>query len=297
MFCCMSHNIQVTDEEEAKEKAKEKEIQRRSFKIKKELLRTRKNNHLGQGISSNVFKIKLDGNYVSCKVIKEGWEKEAEKEIKILKNVLELNNNKLPKFICCFKLSLNDTICYDFIEGHDLFEYLYRLSEFHNNEILIMETVLQILDGLQSLLLLNLVHLDVKPENIIVQSINPIKITIIDLSFCRNYEYGKTTALLGTIGYVSPEMLFHKKIYHNTDIWSIGIIIFLLYTNKFMFNIEDNVYKLNISEENITKEIINLNLYNVPKKMKEIIERCLVYKTNYRISVVGLIKLINKLYS
>ena len=156
--------------------------------------------------------------------------------------------------------------------------------------------MLQILYGLESLLTLNLVHLDVKPENIIIQSTNPVKINIIDLNFCRNYKNCKINNILGTFGYISPEMLFYKKIYYNTDIWSIGVIIFLLYTNTFIFNIEEDKYATNISTSNKVLLILNKYLNKVPKNIGIIVERCLVYNTNNRISVVGLISLINNIY-
>ena len=103
MICCIDRsNIQISDEEELKKEKLEKQIK----KIKKELLKTRINNHVGFGISSNVFKIKINNEYICCKVIKLGWEDKSEKEIKILKQITNLNNDMFPKFICNFKQNL-----------------------------------------------------------------------------------------------------------------------------------------------------------------------------------------------
>ena len=114
MLCCIGrNNIQIGDEEELKKRKLEKDIK----KIKKELFKTRINNHVGFGISSNVFKVKLNNEEVCCKVIKLGWEKQSEKEIKILKKITTLNNAMFPKFICNFKQNLGNVICYNFIPG------------------------------------------------------------------------------------------------------------------------------------------------------------------------------------
>ena len=294
MFCCSGGSIQVNDEEELKQA----QIRRNTKIIKKELFKTRKNNHIGFGVSSNVFKIKLKDKYVACKVIKEGWKKQAEKEIKILKAISKVNkNNRLPNFVCSFKQSLNDTICYDFIDGVDLFNYISESDDFYKNETLIAETIYQILQGLESLLEINLVHLDIKPENIVVQSTSPIKITIIDLNFCSDYtKNNKLDKVLGTFGYVSPEMLIKQTFFHNTDIWSIGIIIFLLYTKTFIFDIEDEKYLETLCDLNKITDELKLGLEKVPKNLKKLLKMCLRYNTNYRISVVGLKNMIDELY-
>ena len=294
MFCCSGGSIQINDEEELKQVQIKKNIKI----IKKELFKTRKNNHIGFGVSSNVFKIKLKDKYIACKVIKEGWEKEAMEEIKILKSISNVNsNNRLPNFVCSFKQSLNDTICYDFIDGVDLFTFITKTDHFYKNENLIVELIYQILEGLENLLEINLVHLDIKPENIVIQSITPMKITIVDLCFCNDYtKNNKLDKILGTFGYISPEMLIKQSFYHNTDIWSIGIIIFLLYTKTFIFEVEEVKYVEIMCSVNKIINKLQLGLSKVPKKIKKLLMMCLRYNTNYRISIVGLKNMIDELY-
>ncbi len=294
MLCCLSNSIQVMDEEELKNEI----ILKKKRQIKKELFKTRKNNHIGYGISSNVFKVKVDEEFISCKVIKQNWEKQAQKEINILKNVAKLNLEIFPKFICTFNQNLSNVICYNYISGVDLFTYISESKDFYKNEPLIIDLIRQVLNGLKSLLTINLVHLDIKPENIIIQSKNPIKISIIDLSFCLNLKKNnvKQSTILGTIGYISPEMLFNLKFYHNSDVWSIGIIIFLLYTNTFLFDVEDNEYVYNIKSSKRVNAIVKKETKKISKNFQEIINKCIVFNTNNRISIVGLIKLINSIY-
>ena len=293
MLCCIRRNsFQIGDEEELKKEKLEKQIK----KIKKELFKTRKNNHIGFGISSNVFKVNIDEQEVSCKVIKLGWEKQSEKEIKILKKISTLNHPMFPKFICNFKQNLGNVICYDFISGIDLFTYISEINDIDNDDTLIINIIHQLLDGLEHLLLLDLVHLDIKPENIMVVSKSPFKICLIDLCFCLNYKKETPDSVIGTIGYISPEILFKNKVYHNTDIWSIGILIYLLYTNKFIYDMEDEEYVFNLKSEYRAGLIKKDKLKNVPLNLSTIINKCLMFNTNYRISIVGLKNLINELY-
>ena len=149
--------------------------------------------------------------------------------------------------------------------------------------------------GLESLLTLDLIHLDIKPENIIVVSKTPFKICLIDLCFCLNFKKENPERIIGTLGYISPEILFKNKIYHNTDIWSIGILIYLLYTSDFIFNMEDNEYIFNLKSEYRASLIKNEKLKNVSYNLKNIINQCLIFNTNYRISIVGLKHLLSEL--
>jgi len=100
----------------------------------------------------------------------------------------------------------------------------------HKNKNKVLKIVSQINNGLFELFNNNLVHLDIKLENIILTSKNPIRIKIIDLESCKKINTNKKT-YCGTPGYASPEMILQHRYYYNTDVWSLGIILFMLYTH------------------------------------------------------------------
>ncbi len=293
--CCLGrHRIHDINDENITEKPSSNRELR--FKIQKQLIKTRKNNHIGYGISSNVFKIKLNDNFISCKVIKKGWEKETENELHVLKEIKKINSDLLPSFVCNFKLNLDEqVICYNYISGSDLQNLISENNIFKYNEKKIIRFLYQVCLGLKSLVDINYVHLDLKPENIMVSSMNPIKITLIDLSFCSNFKKNQKEKLQGTMGYISPEMIVYKSIYHNTDIWSLGIICYLLYTSKFIFGVEDEIYINNIkAPENINKTV-DFVMSELSLEIENIVSKCLVYNTHYRISVNGIISLIESI--
>ena len=72
-----------------------------------------------------------------------------------------------------------------------------------------------------------IVHLDVKPENIVVQANGSIK--LIDFEYARSIPMGSSftrmTYKCGTLGYVAPEVLIQGKAYFSSDVWSFGCLV------------------------------------------------------------------------
>ena len=84
---------------------------------------------------------------------------------------------------------------------------------------------------------LNIVHLDVSPSNILISQDGEVKIT--DFGVARATVEGQATAgsdrLKGKLGYMSPEQVTGKPIDHRTDLFSIGIIMYEMFTLKRLF--------------------------------------------------------------
>ena len=292
--CCLGRN-QIHDEEELETPTKPTSNKELKLNIQKQLVKTKRHNHIGYGISSNVFKINVKNSSFSCKIIKENWKKETQNEINVLRNIKLLNTDFFPKFQCLFNLNKCKVICYEYIKGTDLQNLISKKNPFEYKETDIIHLTYQILIGLQELLTLDYVHLDLKPENIIISSLNPIKITIIDLSFTENYKdnNGKKNKVQGTIGYISPEILLYKTFYKNTDIWSLGIIIYLLYTSTFIFGIDEETYTNNIESSECVHNLVFNSQNKLSLELQNIVSKCLEYNAINRISINSLINIIN----
>ena len=99
-------------------------------------------------------------------------------------------------------------------------------------------------------------------ENIISNKNNQIK--LIDFGLSRVLpEYGNSVRLnryIGTIGYISPESILFNYVNLKTDVWSIGIIYFILLNNHHVFNVVNiNNYKYQLSNIH-SIELLNLIL-------------------------------------
>ena len=72
---------------------------------------------------------------------------------------------------------------------------------------------------------MNEIHRDIKPENILINSKGFTKLT--DFGISKNLEQTNqlATTFVGTVTYMSPERLEHKKHSALSDIWSLGLVI------------------------------------------------------------------------
>jgi len=151
---------------------------------------------------------------------------------------------------------------YEYIDGMNLCEYIKKknLSE---NEI--KNICLQITNGLDFLHSHNIIHCDLKLDNLIINNLGELKIIDFDLSLICNNEDGYiANNIFGTMQYIAPESydlcIYSKK----TDIWQFGIILYILITNHFPHQNEITMVNSfsNLCRQNVFKHID----LNIPKK-------------------------------
>lgn len=95
----------------------------------------------------------------------------------------------------------------------------------------------QLFYGLSKIHEHNIIHRDMKPENIIMNYRNKY-LKIIDFSLSRFYYPSLQLSIAGTTSYMAPEILMKYKQYHYTcDVWSVGIMLFrILFQDLYYFS-------------------------------------------------------------
>lgn len=76
----------------------------------------------------------------------------------------------------------------------------------------------------------NIIHRDIKPDNILLMDRAELKICITDLGLACRADSREARLKCGTPGYVAPEILYNEKFTSKADIFSIGCFLFNLLT-------------------------------------------------------------------
>ncbi|KAH7954436.1 hypothetical protein HPB49_018379 [Dermacentor silvarum] len=126
------------------------------------------------------------------------------------------------------------------IEGGELFERVID-DDFVLTEKACAIFVRQICEGVDYMHSKNILHLDMKPENVLCTTRTGNRIKLIDFGLARFYEPGKKLQVLfGTPEFVAPEVVNFDKVGYQTDMWSVGVICYVLLSglSPFMGNSE-----------------------------------------------------------
>ena len=178
------------------------------------------------------------------------------REIKIMKKINHFNITKLYSVI---ETKYIIYLVQEYVQGKELNDYLYTKGKL--SEIEACKFFHQIISGLSYLHHCGIVHRDFKPENILLTNDDKI-LKIIDFGLGNTYEKGQLLKTgCGSPCYIPPEMI--KEMGYNgeeTDIWSAGIILYLMLCGTLPFYEEDNqlLYQKIIKGE-----------YTIPKYLSE----------------------------
>ncbi|KAL2295159.1 hypothetical protein Nmel_018314 [Mimus melanotis] len=114
------------------------------------------------------------------------------------------------------------------VAGGELFERIVD-DDFEHTEPSSAQYVQQILEGLQFMHGQAIVHLDLKPENIVCVSPGSHWIKIIDFGLARKLAPDTPVKVLhGTPEFMAPEVVAFEPVSFSTDMWSVGVICYIL---------------------------------------------------------------------
>jgi len=122
-----------------------------------------------------------------------------------------------------------------------------------------------------------IIHRDVKPSNIILQSSGQIKMTDFGIARIEDASASVQTQageILGTPAYMSPEQVFGRPVDGRSDLFSLGIILYELCTGKRPFSGENMVAVFHAVTQNHPPEPMKLNPA-ISQKLSQIIMKCL----------------------
>jgi serine/threonine protein kinase len=146
---------------------------------------------------------------------------------------LELDHPNIVRLKDFILLSNTGYLVMEYIKGKNLREYLKQISgpmPLSNVSLFMMETMAALGFAHDQ----DVVHLDIKPSNIMLTDENEIK--LIDFGISSEGKKSAGAEIMGSPYYMSPEQINGDDIDYRTDIYSIGITIYELLTGKLPFD-------------------------------------------------------------
>ncbi len=150
-----------------------------------------------------------------------------EKEIKleqfaVYDIISQMEHSNLKQITIKQIVDSNAVITEEYIEGQTLSEVL-KAGELTSQKAI--SYGLQLASAIEVLHIKNIIHRDIKPDNIVIDAAGVLKLIDYDIARIFNPDKSRDTTLLGTVGYAPPEQFGFSQSDCRTDIYSFGVVL------------------------------------------------------------------------
>ncbi|XP_063266437.1 myosin light chain kinase 3 isoform X3 [Prinia subflava] len=229
------------------------------------------------------------GLNLAAKIIKVKGAKEKE-EVKNEINIMnQLNHVNLIQLYDAFEAKNNITLIMEYLDGGELFDRITDES-YHLTELDAILFTRQICEGVHYLHQHYILHLDLKPENILCVNHTGNQIKIIDFGLARRYKpCEKLKVNFGTPEFLAPEVVNYDFVSFPTDMWSVGVITYMLLSGLSPFLGETDAETMNYVV-NCSWDFDAEAFEQLSEDAKDFISRLLVKEKSCRMSAAQCLK-------
>eukprot|EP01129_Flabellula_baltica_P010203 TRINITY_DN428_c0_g2_i1.p1 TRINITY_DN428_c0_g2~~TRINITY_DN428_c0_g2_i1.p1 ORF type:complete len:286 (-),score=63.85 TRINITY_DN428_c0_g2_i1:78-935(-) len=185
---------------------------------------------IGEGGQGSVYRCvhRKTGNFCAVKIVSvKGLAKKELKKIDKEIHFLKVSKScGVVELIETFKSSSKFYIVMELIKGGELFEYVSDNDHLSEEETAIV--MKQILSSLKVIHSRGVVHRDLKLENILITDTTNLTVKISDFGLATQFNQRKLKKSCGTPEYVAPEVLISQEYDNRCDLWSLGVIAYML---------------------------------------------------------------------
>ncbi|KAK1163561.1 myosin light chain kinase 3-like isoform X1 [Acipenser oxyrinchus oxyrinchus] len=248
------------------------------------------NELLGGGRFGQVHKCAelSSGLMLAAKIIQVKGSKDRDEVKNEIGVMNQLNHVNLIQLYDAFESKNNLTLIMEYIGGGELFDRI--IDNYQLTELDAIVFTKQICEGVQYLHQQYILHLDLKPENILCVNRTGNQIKIIDFGLARRYRpRDKLKVNFGTPEFLAPEVVNYDFVSFPTDMWSVGVITYMLLSGMSPFLGDNDTDTMNnILHGNC--EFDSDSFENVSAEAKDFISRLLVSEKCSRMSATGCLK-------
>lgn len=233
---------------------------------------------IGVGGMAVVYKAfdNIDHRIVAIKILKNEFleNKEFRRRFKNESKAISVLSHK--NIVKVYDVSYGDMIQYivmEYVDGISLKEYVQQQGKVDPREAIYFVT--QILRALQHAHDKGIVHRDIKPQNIMLQSDGTIKVTDFGIArFSRSETRTMTDGAIGSVHYISPEQAKGSVTDAKTDLYSVGVVLYEMLTGSLPFQSDNavSVALMQLQNDPVMPREINPD---IPVGLEQIIMRAM----------------------
>ncbi|XP_032590350.1 myosin light chain kinase, smooth muscle isoform X5 [Drosophila grimshawi] len=186
---------------------------------------------LGKGRFGVVYKVQERSQpeqLLAAKVIKCIKARDRQKVLEEISIMRSLQHPKLLQLAASFEGQREIVMVMEYITGGELFERVVA-DDFTLTELDCILFLRQVCEGVAYMHSQSVVHLDLKPENIMCHTRTSHQIKIIDFGLAQRLDTNAPVRVLfGTPEFIPPEIISYEPIDFKSDMWSVGVICYVL---------------------------------------------------------------------
>lgn len=211
---------------------------------------------IGAGGMSIVYLAKCNKlqRFVAIKVLRDEFARDEDFVQKFRAEAFSAGSLSHPNIVGIYDVGSEGDLHYivmEYVEGETLKDYIDKHGALSTKEVL--ELGIQIVSAIKHAHKKQIIHRDIKPQNIIVSHDNVLKVA--DFGIARAVDSSTIVATcnaIGSVHYFSPEQAKGKYVNETSDLYSCGIVLFELVTNRLPFQADSHV---SIALKHINEEI------------------------------------------
>ena len=230
---------------------------------------------VGAGGMSDVYKAKdhILSRFVAIKVLKQEFSEDSSFVTKFRAEAQSAAGLEHPNIVNIYDVGSENGLYYivmEYVEGITLKTYIEKKGQLSFKES--ASIAIQVARGIESAHNKNIIHRDIKPQNIIISTEGKVKVT--DFGIAKATSSNTISSdVMGSVHYASPEQARNGFVDGRSDIYSLGIVMFEMVTGRVPFDGETTVA---VALQHLQEEIARPSKYapDLPISFEKIILKC-----------------------
>lgn len=229
----------------------------------------------GAGGMSDVYKAKdhILSRFVAIKVLKQEFSEDSSFVTKFRAEAQSAAGLEHPNIVNIYDVGSENGLYYivmEYVEGITLKTYIEKKGQLSFKES--ASIAIQVARGIEAAHNKNIIHRDIKPQNIIISTDGKVKVT--DFGIAKATSSNTISSdVMGSVHYASPEQARNGFVDGRSDIYSLGIVMFEMVTGRVPFDGDTTVA---VALQHLQEEIARPSIYapDLPISFEKIILKC-----------------------